>query len=134
MINGIDHIAIGVADIEAAIAFYTKALNFRLGRRGTHKLSGKAIVFIHDPVTTVKIELIETDEAHVGFSHIAFKSTDIEAEAAKLKEDYDMTPLRGPQRTEAAQMMTAHYEAFDRLPTQLCCYDDGAKDTTMPPE
>lgn len=134
MITGIDHIAIGVADIEKAIEFYTKGLNFRLGRRGTHNLSGKAIVFIHDPVTRVKIELIETEPDKVGFSHIAFNSTDIEEETQSLKDEYGMEPVRGPKRTEAAQMMTAHFEGFDGLPTQLCCYDEGAVDTVLPEE
>lgn len=131
MITQLDHIALGVEDIEATIDFFTKRLNFRVGRRGTHMMSGRPIVFIWDPGTGSKFELIEVDPGKGGVDHFAFRSDDVEQDCSDLTED-GYPPVRGPKRTETAKMETAHFVAHEGLKIQICKYDEDAEDTILP--
>lgn len=131
MITQIDHIALGVEDIEATISFFTQQLNFRVGRRGTHMVSGRPIVFIWDPGTGTKFELIEVEAGKGGVDHFAFRSDDI-AQDCKAFSEEGYPPVRGPKRTEPAKMETAHFVAHEGLKIQICNYDEGAEDSILP--
>lgn len=131
MITQLDHIALGVENIEAAIAFFTERLNFRIGRRGTHMQSGRPIVFIWEPGTGAKFELIEVDPGKGGVDHFAFRTDDV-AEDCEAMTQEGYPPVRGPKRTETAKMETAHFNAFEGLKVQICKYDEGAEDTILP--
>jgi catechol 2,3-dioxygenase-like lactoylglutathione lyase family enzyme len=131
MIQRLDHIALCVEDIEASIDFFTKRLNFRIGRRGTHNMTGRPIVFLWEPGSGVKFELIEVDAGKGGVDHFAFISDDVQGEVEAFTAD-GMPAVRGPKRTETAKMLTAHFVANEGMKVQVCYYDEGAEDTLMP--
>ena len=132
MIQRIDHFAIAVRDFETFLQFYCETLGFRLGRRGTHNLTGKAIAFLWDPGSPVKIELIESEhDATPRLDHLAMISDDVDGDSHALTEA-GLPPNRGPLRNDRAKMHTAHFVGPEAFKFQLCDYDDDAAEMTPP--
>lgn len=131
MIKKIDHIALAVSDFEGFITFFCENLGFRLGRRGTHNQTGKAIAFLWEPGSGVKIELIESEEKTARVDHWAFISDNIPGDSEALSAK-GLPPQRGPLRNEKAKMQTAHFVGPEGLKFQLCDYDSDAEDIHMP--
>jgi len=132
VIHKLDHIALGVRDIDAAIEFFSKTLGYRVGRRGRHGITGRPINFIWEPGSGVKIELIEapSQEADTLF-HLAFTSDNLEKDSENLKK-HGCTTVTATKRNEAAKMWTVHFKALNGYRIQLCRYDDDAAELNMP--
>lgn len=95
MVTGIDHIGIWVADLEAALRFYTETLGLVAGPIDQHEDPPirRACIAIGD----TELELIETTQPeetmmrllphrHPGIYHIGLRVADVEAAAAKLHQ------------------------------------------------
>jgi lactoylglutathione lyase len=82
------HTMIQVRDIEAAIAFYRKALGFALADR--HVYEGAELVYLRRADDPFELELLHeepwafAERPEHGRSHIAFTVDNLEAEHAKL--------------------------------------------------
>lgn len=129
MIEQIDHLAMGVRDIDERIAFFTTVLGWTLKRCGTHNGSGGRIAFVADPATGFKIELIETPDRQEGLMHLAFRVGDVTGSYEKLL-GAGLEPLRGPLRLDAAKADTALLRDATGLEVQLIRYDADSPDLT----
>jgi len=127
MIERIDHVAIGVKDLDERIEFFTVALGMVLKRRGTHVGSGGRIAFIADAASGFKIELIEIPDRQEGLMHFAFRVDDVAAEHQRLT-GLGLSPQRGPLRLEAAKAGTALLRDASGLELQILCYDPDSPD------
>jgi methylmalonyl-CoA/ethylmalonyl-CoA epimerase len=94
-IKKIDHIAIVVPDIDAALAFWRDALGLELSHREEVPEQESLIAFL--PAGESEVELVEPTTATSGIAryvarrgpgmhHICFEVDDIEAALARLKE------------------------------------------------
>jgi methylmalonyl-CoA/ethylmalonyl-CoA epimerase len=94
-IKKIDHIAIVVPDIDAALAFWRDALGLELSHREEVPEQESLIAFL--PAGESEVELVEPTTATSGIAryvarrgpgmhHICFEVDDIEATLARLKE------------------------------------------------
>lgn len=106
MIEQIDHIAVGIQDLDERIAFYTGQMGLVLKRRGVHMASGGRIAMVMDPKTSLKLELIETPDRRLGLMHVAFRVDDVGTEFERLRA-LGLVPAREPFWLEAAKAETA---------------------------
>lgn len=124
----IDHFALGVPDLEAAIARFTGATGLRLIRRGTLGRTGGAMAMIGDG-TGMKIELVETaGKGAPALLHIAFRSDDVATDAVELQVQDGFTLLRGPNPLPAAAALSALFSDGAGLELQIIQYDDDSPD------
>ena len=73
-IGRVDHVAIGVEDLDQQVAFFTGTMGMVEGRRGVYLgKGGGRIGFVADPVTGLKFELIEAASGEHGLMHIAWR-------------------------------------------------------------
>jgi len=80
----LDHVALSVHDVEAAIEHFS-TLGFTLRRRGKHYANGMPTAFITNPATGVDLELIQVaGQPAPGFMHLAFVVDDLQATCAAL--------------------------------------------------
>jgi catechol 2,3-dioxygenase-like lactoylglutathione lyase family enzyme len=130
-IGRIDHFALGVPDLEAAIRRFTGPLGLRLIRRGTVGRTGSAMAMVGDG-TGMKIELIETAglDAPV-LLHIAFRSDDVASDAPGLRDGAGFELLRGPNPLPAAAALSALFSDRDGLEMQIIQYEEGSPDTVQ---
>ena len=95
MIRRLDHIAIAVPDMEAAIARFVDDLGIELAGREDVPSESTSTAFL--PIDGTKIELIHPiagegpvaaylEKRGVGLHHLCFETDDIEADMARLKE------------------------------------------------
>lgn len=108
MIHGIDHVNLVVADLERSVAFYTELLGLRKTQDVTMEggwieeivrlpgVKGR-VAFVEAPDRGVRIELLQyvtpagtslplnSVANTVGLRHLAFRVSDIEALAARLR-------------------------------------------------
>lgn len=89
-IHGLDHVAIGVSDLERALAFYQGVLGFRLlghidlpdderGRTLTHLDTGRGVLeLVHDARAPAHPSG-PPNETQTGAQHIALRVTDLDA-------------------------------------------------------
>ena len=104
----IDHIAIVVADLPAALALYTQTLGFRLvyreivadqGVEAVGLCSGDSIIELLRPLDDASPVAIFRGSASSKLHHTAFRVTDIRAELARLRAAgvrlIDETPRHG---------------------------------------
>src|SRR5262249_37136494 len=101
MTEGLDHIALAVADLDERIAFFTQHMGMTLRRMGKEISTGNRIAMLADPNSGFKLELIESADRS-GLQHIARRVEDVQGTydqmvAAGLK------PLREPHRIGAAE-------------------------------
>jgi lactoylglutathione lyase len=82
------HAMIQVRDLEAAIAFYERALGLQVAAR--HSYEGADLAYLRAPGGGVELELLSerpwrfAGSPERGRSHIAFTVTDVEREQARL--------------------------------------------------
>ena len=95
MIRRLDHIAIAVPDMEAAIARFVDDLGIELAGREDVPSESTSTAFL--PIDGTKIELIHPiagegpvaaylEQRGGGLHHLCFETDDIEADMARLKE------------------------------------------------
>ncbi len=114
MIKKIDHIAIGVNDLDKAIAFYRDVLGLPASEPEVVESQKVRVVMV--PVGEVKVELMEpiSEESPLfksmakrgeGIQHICFGVDDVHAEMKKLKDSDVKTlqdaPIEGAHNTLA---------------------------------
>ncbi len=126
MIERVDHVAIGVADLDERIQFFTEQMGMHLKRRGTHNAMGGRIAFLAD-AAGFKLELIETPDRQTGLMHIAFRVDDIPAEHERLCQE-GLTPLRGPLHLKAAKADTALLKDAAGMEMQIIRYEPDSPD------
>ena len=127
MLTGIDHVALGVEDLDERIAFMTGVLGMTLKRRGTHIATGGRIAFLADPITGFKFELVETPDRQLGFMHVAYRAEDVAAEHDRLVEQ-GLQSLRTPFRVEPAKAVSALLKDPSGLEVQVIAYDPDSPD------
>jgi predicted enzyme related to lactoylglutathione lyase len=116
-----DHVAIEIADLDARIERLCATGGMRLLRRGTNKRSGQRLAMVGD-ATGMKLELIENPDAHVPrFSHLAFRSADVDAALASLSEQ-GWNHLRGPNDLPEAEARSILVNDGDGLELQVLAY------------
>jgi len=132
IIEGIDHVAIGVSDMNVSLKFYSGILGLDIihdGRNdGGDKKSflgskDKALVAL----TEHKDASLENEKNPIGVSHIAFKVNDIE-EASKLLKEKGVTFIEIKTDEEGRGIA---YHFLDPDGTELEIYDDPGK--SVPP-
>ncbi len=127
MIQGIDHVALGVRDIHERIALFTGALGMTLRRMGTRFATGRPIALLADAASGFKIELIEAPDDPPGLLHVAYRVDDVEAEHRSLL-GRGFKSIRGPHALAAAKATTALLEDPTGLQIQLIQYAPDSPD------
>jgi catechol 2,3-dioxygenase-like lactoylglutathione lyase family enzyme len=125
-IGQLDHVALGVHDLDERIAFLTGKLGMTLKRIGKHVKSGGRIAMIAD-ANGFKLELIELPQEEPGFQHLAYRVEDVEAAYATLLEQ-GCTGLRGPHEIAAAKAVTALVEDPSGTQVQVIKYAPDSPD------
>lgn len=126
MIGALDHVALGVPDIEARLKFLTETLGMTIKRRGTHFKSGRPIVLVAD-ANGFKLELIEIDATQPEFMHLAYRSDDVTADHEQLLAA-GCTSVRGPHELKAARAETALVQDSGNLEVQIIRYEPDSPD------
>lgn len=127
-IGRIDHVALGVPDLESAVARFTGPLGLRLIRRGTVGRTGSAMAMVGDG-TGMKIELIETAGTTApALLHIAFRSDDVAGDVETLRDEQGLAHLRGPNALPAAAALSALFANGDGLELQIIQYEPASPD------
>lgn len=126
-IQGLDHIALGVLDIDERIAFFTQVLGLELRRIGTRHSTGSRIAMLADPVSGFKIELIETSADEQGLLHLAARVEDVESAYQELQAK-GLRSVRGPHELAAAKAETALLEDASSLGIQIIRYQPDSPD------
>jgi catechol 2,3-dioxygenase-like lactoylglutathione lyase family enzyme len=122
----LDHVALGVPDLDERLRFLADTLGFTLRRLGTNVRTGGRIAMLGHPDTPVKIELIESADQQ-GFLHLAMHVDDVGAEFARLTAA-GLTPVRPPFRLEAAKADSAVLQDPAGWMIQLVHYDPDSPD------
>jgi catechol 2,3-dioxygenase-like lactoylglutathione lyase family enzyme len=122
----LDHIALGVADLDERLRFLADTLGFTLRRVGTNVRTGGRIAMLGHPDTQAKIELIESPEQQ-GFLHLAVHVDDVRAEFDRLTAA-GLTPVRAPFRLDAAKADSALLQDPAGWMIQLVHYDPDSPD------
>jgi len=131
-IGRVDHVAIGVEDLDAQVAFFTGKMGMVEGRRGVYLGEGGGrIGFVADPVTGLKFELIEAASGERGLMHIAWR-VDSVPQAHDHALGAGLRPLREPRRLEPGKADTRMVEAGGGLCIQFIRYDEGSPDLLDP--
>jgi catechol 2,3-dioxygenase-like lactoylglutathione lyase family enzyme len=125
-IGQLDHVALGVHDLDERIAFLTGVLGMTLRRIGKHVKSGGRIAMIAD-LNGFKLELIELPDDEPAFQHLAYRVEDVEAAHASLVAR-GCTTIRGPHEIGAAKAMTALVEDPSGLQIQVITYAPDSPD------
>ena len=126
MIQGLDHIALGVSNLDERIDFFTDTLGMQLKRLGKHVSTGGRMAFLAD-ASGFKIELIETDSDQPAILHLAYRTDNVEVEHARLVSA-GYRSIRGPHELPAARAMTALLEDPFRLQVQIVTYAPDSPD------
>jgi catechol 2,3-dioxygenase-like lactoylglutathione lyase family enzyme len=92
----LDHVALSVHDVEAAIAHFA-TLGFMVEGRGKHYSNGTPTAFLNHPGTNMDLELVQASgQPAPGFLHLAFEVDDLQAKCAELLEagyEYETPPF-----------------------------------------
>jgi len=122
----LDHVALGVADLDERLRFLADTLGFTLRRVGTNVRTDGRIAMLGHPDTQVKIELIESPDQQ-GFLHLAVRVDDVRAEFDRLAAA-GLTPVRAPFRLDAAKADSALLQDPAGWMIQLVHYDPDSPD------
>jgi catechol 2,3-dioxygenase-like lactoylglutathione lyase family enzyme len=126
-IRGIDHVALGVEDIDERIQYFTGLMGLQLKRIGTRHSTGSRIALLADPVSGFKLELIETSPDERGLLHLAFRVDDLNTVYEHLLAQ-GFKSLRGPHALAAAKAETALLEDPTAMQVQLIKYQADSPD------
>jgi catechol 2,3-dioxygenase-like lactoylglutathione lyase family enzyme len=125
--NGmVDHIALGVADLDERITFFERHFGMVVRRRGTQYSTGSRIAMLGQPDTGFKLELIESPTEH-GLLHVAHRVEHLQSAYQELLVA-GLRPVRGPHRLEAARADTALLEDPAGPLLQIIQYDPDSPD------
>lgn len=128
----VDHIGIAVADLEAALSFYTKTVHTSVTLRENSIEQGVELAFLNTGGT--KVELLAPlnttstlakfiTRRGPGLHHICYRVNDIEAELARLSAEghtlIDHTPRHGAGNSRIAFISPASWMG---VLTELCEY------------
>ncbi|MEJ2722973.1 MAG: methylmalonyl-CoA epimerase [bacterium] len=115
MIKSVDHIAVAVEDLDAAIELFEKTLGLTVGHR--EQMTGMDVDIATFPVGGIAIELLQgtserstvrkfVEKRGPGLHHVAFVVDDIEKSLAELRAKgvrlIDETPRRGKENSLVA--------------------------------
>lgn len=125
-IGQVDHVALGVHDLDERIAFLTGTLGMRLIRIGVYVKTGGRIAMIGD-TAGFKLELIELPDEPAGFQHVAYRVEDVDAAYASLLER-GCKGLRSPSPIAAAKAMSALVEDPSGMQVQVIKYAPDSPD------
>jgi catechol 2,3-dioxygenase-like lactoylglutathione lyase family enzyme len=125
-IGQIDHVALGVHDLDERIAFLTGTLGMTLKRIGTYVRTGGRIAMIAD-AAGFKLELIELPDEEPGFQHVAYRVEDVDAAYAHLLDE-GCSSIRGPHPIAAAKAQTALVKDEAGLQIQVIKYEPDSPD------
>jgi catechol 2,3-dioxygenase-like lactoylglutathione lyase family enzyme len=82
------HAMIQVRDLEKAVRFYAEVLGFAVAAR--HDYEGASLVYLRCPRSGCEVELLSekpwrfTERPETGRNHIAFASSELEAERSRI--------------------------------------------------
>jgi len=127
LLQGIDHLAMGVLDLDKRIWLLTTTQNWRLIRTGTQFSTGDRIAMLVDPTTGFKLELIENRSEQPELIHVAYRVDDVAAEYARLT-GLGYTTLVAPHELKAARAVTALLADPAGLKVQLITYAPDSPD------
>ncbi len=126
----IDHVAIVVADLDAALELYTRTLGFDqlyreiVADQGIEALgirTGDSVIELLRPLDEDSAIARFRGDAATKMHHIAYRVTDIVAELARLKADgvrlIDETPRKGAHGNTIAFL---HPKSTGGVLTELC--------------
>ncbi len=104
----LDHLALSVHDVEAAISHFA-TLGFTVEGRGNHYSNGVPTVFLNHPESNVYLELVQVSgQPAPGFLHLAFEVDDLEAKCAELLVcgyEYEAAPFLNERNTTRMAFM-----------------------------
>ena len=126
MIGAVDHVALGVRDMEERLAFLTGVLGMTVKRRGTHFKSGRPIVLVSD-ANGFKLELIEIDADEPTFMHLAYRVDDVAGDYERLLAQ-GCESIRGPHELKAARAESALVQDASKLQVQIIRYEADSPD------
>lgn len=126
MSERLDHVAIGVVDLDEMVGLFTERLGMRLIRNGIRFGSGQRIALLHQPGSNFKLELIESGEQNV-LLHLAHRTDDL-TDATERLTTAGLSALRPAHRLDAAQADTVLLGHRSGLRLQLIAYDAGSPD------
>jgi len=118
----LDHIAIGVKNLDSVVSQLEKNLGFAVVRKGVHYGSNNGLVFVKEPKTGIQFEIVDRpDKEGTSFMHFAFQVDDIDAELERLKnEGYKVE--REPHDIPAAGIRSALLDTNQGIKVQLLTY------------
>lgn len=115
MIKGIDHVAVAVEDIDAALEMFAEILGLEADHREVIDGYGVEVATIHLGDTAVELVCGTSENSPIakyvakrgpGIHHIALEVDDIEAEMARVKESggelIDNAPRLGKAKSRVA--------------------------------
>lgn len=135
MIKQIDHIGIAVKSLDAVIPFYRDALG--LGEPHIEEVTTQRVKVAMFDCGGVHIELLEPtspdspiakaiEKKGEGIHHIAYKTTDVMANLAQVKESgvvvLNETPVPGAHNTQVAFL---HPKSTFGVLTEFCQHPEG---------
>ena len=112
----LDHIALTVPDLAAQVA----RLQDTFGMVVHSQFDRFALV--SDPVTGLKLELSQSEDAEVHFRHFGFQTNDVDATHQSLVDE-GMTSSESPHRRDFAAMYTSFLKDKGGVEVQLVKYD-----------
>jgi len=123
----LDHVALAVPDLEAAVGRHVALLGHRVLRRGTHVVTGAGIAMLAG-VDGAKVELIEGSDPDLA--HVAYRAADraaLDAAHARLCAA-GYAELSAPFRLEPARAWTSFVRDPAGHRVQLVVYDPDSPD------
>jgi catechol 2,3-dioxygenase-like lactoylglutathione lyase family enzyme len=126
MTEQLDHVALGVADLDERIEFFTRHLGMVVRRRGTQHGTGSRIALLGQPGSSFKLELIQSPGER-SLLHVAQRVSDLQPAYRSLVAA-GLKPIREPHRLAAAKADTALLEDTSGLKIQLIQYDPDSPD------
>jgi catechol 2,3-dioxygenase-like lactoylglutathione lyase family enzyme len=128
----LDHVALAVPGLDAAVARHVDLLGYRLLRRGTHVVTGGGIAMLAG-AGGAKVELIEGSDPDLA--HVAYRAAEpaaLDAAHARLCAA-GYVELSAPFRLEPARARTSFLSDPAGHRVQLVAYDPDSPDLVPDP-
>jgi methylmalonyl-CoA/ethylmalonyl-CoA epimerase len=122
VITDVHHVGIAVSDLDAALAFYRDTLSLpcvkegEMAARGVRAAvlqAGKSYLEIIQPIANTSPFAGHIEERGEGLHHLALRSTDVEADVAKLREAGAPLNDEEPREGFTGRLSYLKPEAFD---------------------
>ncbi len=130
MINKIEHLGIAVKNIESSIDLYEKLFQTKCYK--VEEVASEGVKTAFFKVGESKIELLEAtnpespiakflDKKGAGFHHVAFETSDIDAEIKRLlSEGFELIHYTPKDGADNKRIAFLHPKAVDGLLVELC--------------